>query len=208
MKIHVVGSNYVYANWLEGKMVDSIDDADLVMLTGGEDWHSSWYSNEEPHPSMTTNFSRDLNEIREAVKAYSLKKKMIGICRGSQGGCIFAGGELIQHQDTLGYIPPMRTHDDRVIQVTSTHHQAAYPFRKLKEGEDFKLLGWTNSLKFRFLNAKESAHSSKEAEVVYYPKINFLGIQPHPESMYGIDEYNETITYFQNLAKKFIEGKL
>lgn len=208
MKVYVIGHDYEYANWLEGDIVNYIEDADLVMLTGGEDWHPSWYSKDIPHQTVHSNIRRDEEEMKLARYAISLNKKMIGICRGSQGGCILAGGELIQHQDNLGYIHPMKTCYGQEIQVTSTHHQAAFPFRRLKEGVEFKLLGWTNSLKCRYLSKNEIAPKTLEAEVVYYPKINFLGIQPHPEHVYKDYKYINSTIYFQNLVKTLMEGKL
>ncbi len=210
-KIYVIGGDTDYASWMQGALVSKMEDCDLVVGTGGEDWHPSWYyKGHAPHPTLGTNYGRDLYEKREFDKAIKLNKKIIGICRSSQGLCgAVAGGEIVQHQSNDAFIHKIKTYDGREIKTSSTHHNAQFPFRRLKEGSEYKLLGWTeNMLRYRYLDANNEANTNlPEAEDVYYPKINAIGINGHPEMLNPI-EYKETIKYYQELLNKFMDDKL
>lgn len=201
-KIYVVGGDKTYANWMEGEIVDKMEDASLVLGTGGEDWHPKWYGeNENPHRSVYSNINRDNYEMKEFQKAIKLNKPIIGICRSAQGGCVLAGGKLVQHQNNQGYTHYVKCSNGDKILVTSLHHQAQYPFN-LKEGEDYKLLNWTeNELGKRYLNGNKLAENSIEVETAYYPKIKFLSIQSHPEMYFSESnkECEKGISYFRNL---------
>src|SRR6266446_2592686 len=95
-KIYVVGSSRQYANWMQGELVDNIEDADLVLFTGGEDVDPRMYK-EPRNPHTGCNLDRDIQEAREFYLANKLKKHIIGICRGSQFTCVMSGGKLVQH---------------------------------------------------------------------------------------------------------------
>jgi len=205
--IYVVGPSIDYADWMQGKLVSSMEDADLVVFTGGEDVSPNLYGDSK-HPTTSCNPNRDGYETGIYHQALQLKKPMIGICRGSQFLCVMNGGKLVQHQQNSPYLHLIKTFDDKLLEITSEHHQAAYPWN-LKHGEDFKTLAWTNGFsKFHFdgkgnelLYAKEKC----EVETIYYPKTKCLGIQGHPEWM---NEGHPTVVYLQNLLDKFMENEL
>lgn len=206
-KIYVIGPNN-YANWMEGEIVDSIEKADLVVFTGGEDVHPSVYG--EPMGNHTYScLPRDKHE-QELFK-YCLDNKipMIGICRGCQFLSVMSGSRLVQHQDNPSYIHPITTYDGKELLISSTHHQAAYPYDM--NPEDYKLLGWTEGISKFHLNGENveiSTKPFKEAEIVYYPKTNCLGIQGHPEGLYNQEQYKETIEYLRELLNKFLKKEL
>jgi len=81
-KIYVVGHADNYANWMQGKLVDKMEDADLVVFTGGADVDPRMYK-EPKNPNTCSNFHRDIQEAKEFYLANKLKKRIIGICRGS-----------------------------------------------------------------------------------------------------------------------------
>lgn len=98
LKVFVVGGSLGYANWItdEVNLVNSVDDADLVLLTGGEDVNPKYY-NEKPHP--TTHFTqRDVEEFKIINESKSKQKPLYGTCRGLQILTVAAGGKLVQHQ--------------------------------------------------------------------------------------------------------------
>jgi hypothetical protein len=216
-KIYVVGSSTDYASWMEGVLVPSIEDADLVVFTGGTDVDPALYG-ELPHPmTQRPDKLRDKFEVATFEEAKSLGKKMVGICRGAQFLCVMAGGKLIQHQENKGqhlmyniFGPP--------IKVSSDHHQSQYPWilpRRdylLPTRDDFKLLGWTEGI--------SSFHEGEngievlppltpdlftEVEDAYYPKIDALAIQSHPE---WLDPYSESVRYHRKLLTMFMKGEL
>lgn len=204
-KIYVVGPAIDYANWMEGELVKNLEDADLVVFTGGEDVDPSLY-NEPKHPTTGSNLNRDNYEQKMFKKAKFLRKHLIGICRGSQFLCVMAGGKLVQHQQNLSHMHDIELYDGKFLPITSTHHQAQYPWG-MTEGKDFEVLGWSKRESDYHLDGKGkelSIASEKECEIVYYPKIKALGIQGHPEWM----DDGETIDYLRNMLDKHMKNIL
>lgn len=201
--IYVVGNSKNYANWMEGELVGDMKTADLVVFTGGEDVHPDLYG-ETMHPATYANLDRDLFEKTEFEKARELNKPMIGICRGSQFLCVMSGGILVQHQPNPKYTHPINTYDGKELVITSTHHQAAYPFRL--EEEDYRVLAWNkDDVTFRQGGDKSEMNPAYDCEIVHYPKTMCLGIQGHPESM---QRSHDTITYLRDMLTKFLKKQL
>lgn len=207
-KIYVVGRSLDYANWMKGELTSKLEEADLVVFTGGEDVTPDLY-NEPVHPRTSSSVNRDKQEVKEYSAARSLNKKMIGICRGSQLLCVLAGGKLVQHQDNPLFIHPIETIGGQTIEVTSSHHQAQYPY--ILNPDSYKLLAWTKNLsKYHEDGYKKEIDlpEDKEAEIVLYPKINALGIQGHPEWMFGEKKHEKSLEYLNELLDMFMENTL
>lgn len=199
-----------YMNWIpNSKEVKSIEEADLVLFEGGADVSPHLYGESE-HPKTMTQVIRDNYEVKLYKKAIELGKPVLGICRGSQLTCVMAGGKLVQHQNNPAFIHKMKTIDGEIL-VSSTHHQAQYPFNLPLE--DFKILGCTeNMLDFHEDGNEKELNPIVECEVVYYPKINALGIQPHPEMLWANGKpkegFEESIKWFQDTLDKFLKKEL
>lgn len=185
-KIYVVGNQRHYANFItSGNLVDNIEDANIVIFTGGEDVDPSLYGCKR-HPSTYSNLARDLEEKKEFEKVQP-DQLVVGVCRGSQFICVMNGGKLIQNvtrhaiRDTH---PIVELGKNKVYEITSTHHQMQYPF-------ELPIDNWTG------LFAAIDIHSDRyegdgiqfppyEPEIVLYHKPNSpkcLAIQGHPEYM-------------------------
>lgn len=81
MKIFVVGGALGYATFLEGmSLVDKVEDADVVLFTGGEDVTPSLYDCKK-HPATYCNPNRDLEE-KEVFNMIKPDQIALGICRG------------------------------------------------------------------------------------------------------------------------------
>lgn len=211
-KIYIIGNAFEYSNWMESERVNDLAEADLVLATGGEDWHPSFYYKGEhsAHPTVFSSLYRDKFEMPVMKQAVEMGKKLIGICRGAQGGCVLAGGVLVQHQNDPHSVHKVICHDGQNIYVTSSHHQAQYPFG-LKEGEDYKLLNWTeNYVGPKYLDSKTITDNPIDVETAFYPKINFLAIQSHPEWLFRSREVQaeRMIAYFRDLLDKHMNGEL
>lgn len=203
IKIFHSSNDRTYSNWItNSKAVTTIEEADLIIFTGGEDVSPFLYD-EPQHPTTFNNITRDSVEVQMFKEAIALDKPILGVCRGSQLTCVMAGGSLIQDQDNPSFIHDMKTDDGLTIPVTSTHHQAQNPFN-LKEDE-YEVIGWSENLvKYRKNGNNEDIVVDKDCEVVYYPKIKALAIQPHPEMMVNRDgtidrEYRESVQWFRNM---------
>lgn len=166
------------------KVTNDIKEADFCYLGGGADVSPEFYLpyNISSHASVHTDYQRDLQEIPEAKYAIEKGIPIFGTCRGAQLLCVLAGGVLVQHQKNPDYIHKMKTAGEDIL-VTSTHHQAQYPFGL--NSEDYLILGHTeNYVQERYLNANEKASQGLEVEVCFYPKINALAAQPHFEAFF------------------------
>ncbi len=217
-KIYCVGGGQGYANWMEGTgIATSVKDADLVVFTGGADINPMLYGR-ACNPKTWFNDARDKMEVREYKYALVLNKPMVGICRGAQLLGAMAGAVLIQHQDDPSYYHPIIIPGGGTIPMTSLHHQAVSPWA-MPTGE-YKVLGWTVGLSSRHESWSREielvSHAQpcclREVEICYFPKIRALGIQGHPEMMYGKMGLNvpigNAIAYCRDLLNKTIEGSL
>lgn len=205
-KVYVVGGDAHYANWV-GEVVETMEEADIVLFTGGEDVDPELYGKNK-HPLTRCNRKRDDEEICAFNKAKGLKKHLLGICRGSQFLCVMSGGELIQHQENPLYIHNTISYDlDETFEITSTHHQAQYPYCLSRD--QYKILAWTMGIS----NIHEDGNKKpmplplrKECEIVYYRDTNALAIQGHPESMYGNPKYDKTFKILNRMMKRFMNN--
>ena len=221
MKVFLAAGAIHYVCWFPFKveLVEQLEDAELIVFEGGEDVSPQLYDDKE-HPLTYSNIDRDLREVNIFEKALNLNIPMLGICRGSQFLCVMSGGKLVQDQPNPG-AHMMKYRDDNKavgyneILVTSTHHQAQFPYN-LSEDE-YKIIGWTNNLSGHHEDGdQKEMHPEKECEVVYYPKTKCLGIQPHPEMMYDYNRftqsvkpvYKDSVAWFQNLLIDFLDEKL
>ena len=204
LKIYHVQGQQGYSNWIPNReVVQNIEDADLVIFEGGEDVSPSLYG-ENKHPTTFNNSYRDNFEVKIFKTAKELGIPCLGICRGNQFLTVMSGGILVQDQQNPSYIHPIETYDGKVLEITSTHHQASFPFRMKQE--DYKVLGWTKGLsKYHKGGDDEELNPPVECEIMYFPKTDCLGVQGHPESL---DYNHETNIYLRELLSKFLNKEL
>lgn len=203
--VYVVGGDVNYANWFDDyKITKKLEDSDLVIFTGGEDVHPSLYG--EPVGKRTyCNLKRDLAEKKIFEKAKALKIPMIGICRGSQFLCVMNGGKLVQHQNNPEYIHDVKTAYHGTLKITSTHHQAAYPFNLSKY--EYNIIGWTENLSEFHLDGNDNElKPEKECEIVEYYRSKSLGIQGHPEHLSYQKDYPESINTLKKIVNNFLNN--
>ena len=185
-KVYVVGNQVHYANFItKRELVDDINDADIVIFTGGEDVHPSLY-NCKPHPTTYANLQRDLAEKKE-FKKIRPDQLAVGICRGSQYLCIMNGGILIQNVENHAIrithsITEIST--NKMYEITSTHHQMQYPF--IIPDKYWTCLFYSTSRRSSIYEGDNVTSPLYEPEIVLYDRPNLpkcLAIQGHPEYM-------------------------
>lgn len=186
------------------KRAKTIDEADIVVWTGGEDVNPALYA-EKPLPKTFFSEERDIADVR----AFDMSgdKFKAGICRGGQLLNVLSGGRLWQHVNNHGGRHQLKdiatgNHYD----VSSTHHQQmrAGPggivvaecrrsTMKACEGQVWDATKSTNlaSLKDRVVG--------QDIEVMWYPDTKSLCFQPHPE--YG--GFEACTKYFFHLIDRF-----
>ncbi len=194
-----------YSSWIDNvQIVKTIEEADLVLFEGGEDISPEVYG-QKAHKLTTPSKSRDAVEVLMYDKAVELKKPILGICRGAQ---LIAAkqplGMLVQHQPNPYSTHSIKTFDGRELTISSSHHQAMFPFNMPKN--DYKIIGWTEGmLKFHEGAGAVEMAPPVECEIVFFPKANALGIQGHPEWM---NKEGETCIWLRELLDKFLTKQL
>lgn len=218
IRVYVVGSATHYAKFLPHRLVDQMDDAELVIFTGGSDVSPKIYQQELGN-FTSVDVERDLREIEVASAAIKKGLPIWGTCRGIQLGCAMSGGQLVQHMNHPS-VHNITLYDGTTIAVNSLHHQLQHPQGTLKPSE-FTIIGYAESLSNIYLNGKNAqimmpsiykedkqtgVHTKYvEPEIVYYRKTNWLGAQHHPELMsYG----HESNVFLRSLVKLHIEEEL
>lgn len=213
LKAYCVSGKSLCTNWLPTTAAFEIKTADIVVFPGGSDINPDLYGARK-HPAtsyMPELDEEQLEDYREAVKH---KKRMVGICRGGQLLCAMAGGQLVQNQRDSSSRHTVFTYDGRIIEVTSSHHQAMYPWYMPKE--NYKVLGWSfgQSDKHEDGEMREmvigKAPLDMEVEIAYFKGINALCLQPHPEwqwpARHSVEADYVAIEYYLNLFERFMDG--
>lgn len=218
LKIYVPYGSRGYANWISSNFVNSVEEADLVLITGGEDINPRIYG-EQPHSSTWYNVNRDEIELEAVNEAIRLEKLLWGTCRGIQLLCAKAGGKLVQDMNHP-YSHSIITNEGEEMMTNSLHHQMQYPF-DLVEGEDYHILAYARGLSKErgapyYGGAKDEQMIlpvdkdgyTIEPEICFYPKIRALGHQAHPEMMLGSPNYKPMVDYSKQILTQLINNTL
>jgi gamma-glutamyl-gamma-aminobutyrate hydrolase PuuD len=201
LRVFVVGGGFQYMKMFFDagmKGARSVEDADIICFTGGEDVDPSYYK-EKALTVTHYNTKRDEYEAGVYGEALALKKPMIGICRGGQFLNVMNGGGLWQdvnnHAGRKHSIVDMRT-GGIVEGMTSTHHQ------QMRAADDAEIIA-VAELSTRKESASEKIERAEaecdDMEVLWYPDSLTLCFQPHPEFEHGACR-----NYFLDLVDNYI----
>lgn len=179
------------------------DGVDAVVFWGGTDIHPALFRHSTSKRSQAGNgpSQRDLFEWGAMKYCKVNKIPMIGVCRGAQMLCAFAGGWLIQHMGghNMG-THSMITNEGVVLPTTSAHHQLMYPF-----DVNHKILAQsTRKLSHSYLDGTDSEvdmTDKPEIEACWFPDIRGLAIQGHPEWVANESEFG---MYCNDLVREYV----
>ncbi len=187
-KLYTVGYDGGYSDPFRHTcdIVDDMEEADIVLFTGGSDVDPSLYGCKE-HPATYSHIERDIYEMSEYHRSLKLPnvKLRYGTCRGLQLLGVLNGSILIQdvthHAGSSHY---MVNKDGEGYPITSLHHQMVYPFDM--KPEDYEILYWSETKRSsHYLGDKvDPKKVVVEPEVIWFPKTKSLGVQGHPEMMH------------------------
>jgi len=207
-KIYVVGGGFEYIRFLFNLGYDGakgLDDADIVLFTGGEDVNPELYG--ETRLAKTL-FNRLRDDRDQAIYHGALERSlpMVGICRGGQFLNVMNGGKMWQHvtnhtQKHVARIevPPfLKGNKRRTIEVTSTHHQMMIPAPEAVVVLTAAVAGEKNSPDRTVLGIDPK---DPDVEACVYTDTNCLCFQPHPE--FGSASV-ECVDFFAELMDNFI----
>jgi len=192
----------VFSEWgkcaYDGFLLEHPEKVALVVFTGGHDVHPELYG-EDVGAYTFTSIKRDMYEGMVFEYAFKHKIPMLGICRGAQFLCVKAGGKLVQDVNNHGGMHRIVTHDGKDLYCNSSHHQMQLP------AKDAFPLAWAEPKRSpnHYLNGdNEQIEVDREYEVVYYPKINAVGIQYHPE---WLSFNHPCVQYAKEVAKSYLK---
>jgi GMP synthase-like glutamine amidotransferase len=210
MKVHIISGSHQYSRLffkLGYTEVASVEEADLVCFTGGEDVTPALYG-QKAHRSTYSNQHRDDREGVFFRRALELGIPMVGICRGAQFLNVMSGGAM--YQDVSEHTTPHMLTDiftgDEIL-VTSTHHQMMKPSKDAKIIATAKLGGWREHYDEKDVLVHEPV-SEVDYEVVYYSATRCLCFQPHPEMVGESKTFASMVSYFDTLVAANIEWAL
>lgn len=207
-KVYVVGGDLAYSNLLTlDYEISSLDKADIVLFTGGEDVFPELYN--QPTGKFTyVNSSRDLKELDVFQMIKGSGKLLLGICRGAQFLTVASGGSLIQH--VSGHAGPNHLiniiDENRDVEITSTHHQMMFPF--VMDPSEYKIIAKSSErVSKTYLNGRDNEEhlpvNFVEPEIVFYNKTNCLCIQGHPEYM---NKGSKAVAFINQLIIELLDG--
>lgn len=183
------------------EIVPAMEDADLVQFCGGADVNPALYG-ESVHRTTSFNDAQDRAELSEISMAMAMKIPMVGICRGAQLLNVAGGGSLYQDVNNhaiFGTHPAVDLVTGDTIEVTSTHHQMMRPS---KHAKIFLITMGLATIKESQVNGQaiDLSDNNIDVEGCYYPNINALCIQGHPEkTVKAVDPFQEY--YFETIKR-------
>jgi gamma-glutamyl-gamma-aminobutyrate hydrolase PuuD len=209
-KVYIVGGGFEYIRLMYNLGCDgakNVDEADMVLFTGGEDVSPQLYGE---IPLAKTCYSPQRDEREKAIYEAALARElpMVGICRGGQFLNVMNGGKMWQHVNhhagrnhpAMVQVPPLneKTKKPRVISVTSTHHQMMIP----AEHGCVLLTALESTEKDSAGYAKVGKNQNDpDTESVFYDDTNCLCFQPHPEFT---SAPAECVDVFEEFLENFI----
>lgn len=181
--------------------VDQLSNKDsMLLLHGGSDISPTLYWDSiNKHTNATKLLSqRDKLESALVDKAVSMGIPIVGICRGAQMLCIKAGGSLIQHVTGHNSSHTITTTEGDTYDAAGDHHQMMFPY----DTEYDMIAVSTDNLSISYqIGQSDSYDMPEEPEIVYFPEIKGLAIQPHPEWMKHDSLF---VKYYLNLVKELL----
>lgn len=164
---------------------EGLDDIDCLVLWGGTDIHPSLYgqthSRRNYAPAMPSN--RDVFEW-SCLKYCKINDiPTVGVCRGAQMQCAFAGGTLVQHVEGHSGDHMVTKHDGTRFLVSSVHHQMLNPYTNKVP---HTMIAWASPARSSIYIGEDEKNITDmtlhvEPEMVWFPEIRGLAIQGHPE---------------------------
>ena len=220
LKVCIENNSGAYAQMFVSngwEVVDHLGKADLLQLEGGADVHPNLYG-EKKHPRTYSSENADERTIAFYAKALELDIPIAGICRGSQFLCVMGGGKLWQdvdgHANGMGHNLVDVGTGIIIEGCSSTHHQQHRPADnaiiiataspQLCTVKANTLDGVPQEYPIGVGQGKGCGDISivDDIEAFYYPHINSLGYQCHPEFF---DKNHPCQKYYFDIISKYLK---
>lgn len=161
----------------------SMAGVNAVIFWGGTDIDPAFYGQKAHLRNQAPTKRSPRDEFEWKAMHYCLMNKipMIGVCRGAQMLCAFAGGKLVQHMSGHHGDHNITLDTGEIIMSTSSHHQMMYPWDVPHQLIAHSTVRLSSTYEEAVGETIPAAWGHVEPEIVYFPAINGLAIQGHPE---------------------------
>lgn len=176
----------------------TIDDADVVIFTGGVDVSPELYGAKR-HNSTWSSVARDIADIEIFLECLKKGVPMYGVCRGAQLLHVLNGGVLFQDVDNHNQPHDMwdAINKTRIDRISSVHHQAC----QINTDGRMAILGTSGQTTKRWLSPTMFESGPRpDIEAFYYRDTLCIGVQGHPE----YSGYNYYTKWCIDLMLKYI----
>lgn len=160
---------------------DSIDDADVVVFTGGPDVDPRYYGETPLDGYYWGDEERDHEDIGNYLHCLEEGIPMIGVCRGAQFLAVMYGGKLHQHVEGHQGAHPLwdLSTKARLLNCSSVHHQSV---RHGCPGMEIIAIDPSQKKKLSAdSEGKEIVSKGPTVEAFFIRETCALGVQGHPE---------------------------
>lgn len=172
---------------------NTVEDADIVLFTGGVDDVSSQLYGKVPHRETFNDFDADVRDIQVFREAVTLGIPMVGVCRGAQFLHVMNGGELYQHVDGHNNRHDIWLRKEQTtVSASSVHHQMCKYNPKMEVLADALTSSyrWEDPYKCDIPPPTRTSFKEVDVEAFWYEDTACFGVQGHPEYQ-GFDEYTK-----------------
>jgi gamma-glutamyl-gamma-aminobutyrate hydrolase PuuD len=157
---------------------DGIEDADLVVFTGGPDVDPAYYG-QKPHYSYCGDEERDNSDLAAYLYCMDNGIPMTGVCRGAQFGAVMNGASL--WQDINNHQGDHKLYDLKkhcvLEKISSVHHQCVMAGAK---GMEVIGIAHESDVKWKD-DAEKTTGKTSDIEAFFFRETCFFGVQGHPE---------------------------
>jgi gamma-glutamyl-gamma-aminobutyrate hydrolase PuuD len=225
--VYVVGSEaHLFPRMLalaKCNKATSVQDADIVLFTGGADVSPELYG-KEAHRSVYAYPEEDVRDILVFREAVQLGVPMVGVCRGAQFLHVANGGTLYQDVDKHNSSHNIWCKQDmKSVRASSVHHQMCVYQNSMSVLADAveSTYRWIDPVTQHQPPKNPTLPHEFDIEAFWYPETACLGFQGHPEypgfedytrwCLEQINEYvvyNFEVRYFGNPAKQRLSKEI
>jgi GMP synthase-like glutamine amidotransferase len=169
----------------------SLEEADLVLFTGGIDDVSPELYGKTHHRETYNDYDADVRDIRVFREAVALGIPMVGVCRGAQFLHVMNGGELFQHVDNHNSKHDIWLRKEcRAIESSSVHHQMCKynPRMEVLADAIVSTQRWRDPYVCDMPSTDRMSLNDIDIEAFWYEDTACFGVQGHPEYA-GFDDF-------------------
>ena len=198
----------------EEAVVSAVSKCDGIILTGGGDIHPLWSEETSMGKTGQIDSEKDLFDFTVIAAALRLSVPMLAVCRGLQTLNVALGGTL--YEDIPSQVTGAIGHNQPASRYETWHR-----VKIEKEGRLGEILGGIKTAEVNsfhhqavrllpdFATVCATALDGIIEAVDYYPEVNALGVQWHPEALAcnGLEPHTRLFDFIVSEAELFQQAR-